>query len=364
MTQFRRNGTAYIPYEPNSDNVTPTIPPGIYVVKYNEIQQIYYLETSELFTLPSKYYGDTLQISTRILTTYKDRSNSTGVMLSGEKGSGKTLLTKTVCMQAMLDNNIPTIMVNTAYFGDEFNEFIQSITQDCIVLFDEFEKTYSNPKHQEQILTLLDGVFSGHKLYMFTINEEKLINDNLRNRPGRIFYYKVFEGLNASFISEYCHDNLNNKDHINGVINVSYSFYSFNFDMLAGMVQEMNRYNESAAEVIKLLNCKPTFDHNRTYLMYTEYPGKPGNSNSYDDTRNYKPLTDEITVDVTLYDENDDYKGRKSLNLSPNTISSVDFNKGEFIYRFPENFVVRMVEYNENKFKTTLPIDIQKLLAV
>jgi len=91
------------------------------------------------------------------MRTFTDRSNSTGVLLTGEKGSGKTLLAKHLSIMGY-DMGIPTIVINSAWTGDSFNKLIQDIEQPLIVMFDEFEKVY-NREEQEKMLTLLDGVY-------------------------------------------------------------------------------------------------------------------------------------------------------------------------------------------------------------
>jgi hypothetical protein len=133
------------------------------------------------------------------------------------------------------------------------------------VLFDEFEKTYREPEHQESLLTLLDGVYPSKKLFVLTSNDKYRIDQHMRNRPGRIYYMFEYGGLDPEFIREYCDDNLVNKSFTDSVIQFASTFSKFNFDSLKAMVEEMNRYNESAADVSRLLNVKPTFEENRQY---------------------------------------------------------------------------------------------------
>jgi hypothetical protein len=183
------------------------------------------------------------------------------VLLSGEKGSGKTLLAKTLSLEAA-KLGYPTITVNAPMVGDGFNTLLQSVQQPCLVFFDEFEKVYREEEQQEQILTLLDGVFSSKKLFIMTVNDQFKVNRHMKNRPGRLFYALQYEGIDDTFINEYCADNLVDQANTAGVRQVASLFWRFNFDMLKAMVEEMNRYNETAHQAIKMLNAKPSTDEN------------------------------------------------------------------------------------------------------
>jgi hypothetical protein len=208
------------------------------------------------FTEPGRMYGNIESRATRILDTFMDRPRTTGVLLSGEKGSGKSQLARNISY-AGYEMGLPTILVNAPFCGDAFNQLLASVEQPAIVLMDEFEKVYSDQERQEQVLTLLDGMMTSHKLFILTVNNKYRINENMKNRPGRIYYAIDYAGLEAEFIREYCEDNLNDKDQIDNVLKISALFKAFNFDMLKALVEEMNRYKESAFDAIEWLNAKP-----------------------------------------------------------------------------------------------------------
>jgi hypothetical protein len=235
-------------------DVRPMLPVGNYTIKKDEYDRFYF-EQVDSFDIGHKIYGDTLTQVNRIINTFKVRPNSTGVLLTGEKGSGKTLLAKMLSIKCA-EQNIPTIIINTPWHGEEFNTLIQSLEQETLILFDEFEKVYDE-KEQTAILTLLDGVFPSKKLFVLTCNDKWRIDQHMQNRPGRIFYLLDFHGLDITFITEYCNDVLNDKSQISNVCRVSSMFAEFNFDLLKALCEEMNRYNETAQEAIKMLNAKP-----------------------------------------------------------------------------------------------------------
>lgn len=257
---YRKSGSQFRITPKENLDLHEKLPAGTYSVGFDECTSQYFLETINDFELKGKIYGDVAKNSDRIMHSFLERPRSTGVLLVGDKGSGKTLLAQYISIAAARDKDIPTIVINKPWHGDAFNLFMQSISQPTIILFDEFEKVYKRDgceNEQEKILTLFDGVYSSQKLFLLTCNNKQLMDEHMMNRPGRIYYMLEFYGLNTIFIEEYCEDNLLQKNYIPAVSAISALFKSFNFDMLKAMVEDMNRYNESPSEVLKFLNIRP-----------------------------------------------------------------------------------------------------------
>ena len=213
---YIKQGDAFIPTNHANLDIQDTLPPGNYTVKEDPKGNLYY-QAIQNFPKPGKIYGNYSSMADRILETYNSRSVSTGVMLTGEKGSGKTLMAKLIATRALETQGVPTIVISYPWHGEQFNKLIQDVPE-AIIIFDEVEKVYHESDHQHSILTLLDGVFPSKKMYIITTNDKWLVDDHMHNRPGRIFYAIDYAGLTEEFIMEYANDKLDNKDHIIDIV--------------------------------------------------------------------------------------------------------------------------------------------------
>lgn len=274
MSYFIRNGNTFKVADDESIDLHEHLPAGNYIVQEDMFQGIF-LQKVDSFEPTGRIYGDTLKHADRIINTFLDRQGrSTGVMLTGEKGSGKTLLARTLSINCAAQG-IPTIVINSAWTGDKFNKLIQDIDQPCLILFDEFEKVYDEDE-QESILTLMDGVYPTQKLFVLTCNDKWRVDRHMRNRPGRIYYMLDFRGLEEAFIREYCADNLlpQYQHHTDSICTLASLFNEFNFDMLKAMVEEINRYGDTPQQIVKLLNVKAEFDTGTYYDIRVVVQGR------------------------------------------------------------------------------------------
>lgn len=250
-------------YPGNSLPSQREVPPGFWTLGFS-MQMGYYLERADEFKMPDKLYGDIESQARKVITTFESRDIATGALFEGVKGSGKSLLLKKISND--LASRYPIIMISQPHRDSGFLNFLSSIPNPVVLVFDEFEKTY-NAEHQKELLSLFDGVFSKKRLYLLTINDYRAVNSLFLNRPGRIYYRMVFDGLEDEFIADYLDDRLERKHRRQALDNYIGCFQSITFDCLSAIVEEVNRYDEDPFS-LTLLNVQP---ETSSYMQITSY---------------------------------------------------------------------------------------------
>ena len=251
-------------------NINDTLPLGTYYISFDPISG-FYLSQTENIQLKTKIYGEKTGIRTsRIINTFKDRVDNTGVLLSGIKGSGKSLQIKHISEVLRNEHGISSLIVNTNMPIDALTLFLNEITEPVVVILDEFEKTFEKMEEQKQFLTLLDGISFNKKLYLFSCNDVEKITEFMLARPSRIYYHYRYTTMDKEAVVGYCEDFLKNKKFIENIIAIhDFMGNTFNFDILQSLIQESNRYDESPLDIINILNIKDNSNQRYRYRDFT-----------------------------------------------------------------------------------------------
>ena len=232
------------------------LPVGTYEVCFHPMQG-FWLEKKDDIVLTEKIYGVHEAKAEKILNSFALTDRNLGVILSGNKGIGKSLTAK-LMVQKAVERGIPVILVNDCIKG--VASYIADIKQEVVVLFDEFDKTFKinkrdeNGGNQDEFLTLFDGLDCGKKLFIVTCNSLSDLSDYLVNRPGRFHYHLRFNYPSIDEIKEYLSDKLDPKyyNQIEDVVKFS-NVTDLNYDCLRAIAFELNLGN-SFSEAIKDLN--------------------------------------------------------------------------------------------------------------
>jgi len=236
-----------------------SVPVGIYNIGLS--MSGWYLEKyADKFTFDYKMYGLQTEFCEHVLKTYKNTTGNFGIMLTGTKGTGKTVTAKTLAN----DFNLPVIIVKD--MGDNNQsmiEFLSGFNFDCVLFFDEFEKNFS--EKDSTILQIMDGVYNiGYrKIFLLTTNE-MTINENLVGRPSRIRYVRKFGNLEMKTVEEYLDDALEVPEARQELIDFIDTLTISTIDILKTIVNEVNIHGMNG-----LMKAKEFFNVSTLEYHYT-----------------------------------------------------------------------------------------------
>lgn len=239
----------------NADEIGLGLPSNFYTLAHDPYKG-FYLEVRNSFSMPEKVYGSDLgPFIERVLNTFTRRvDKNLGVLLSGPKGTGKTVTAKILANTAA-SRDFPVITVTAAFGGNAFMSFLHSIGKPCVIFIDEFEKIYSDKSSRLDFLSLLDGAATCKHLYVFTSNQED-IGEYFIGRPGRVRYHKKYETLDKSIIRAIIDDkvadpalNTSIKQFVTILPNIS-------IDSLSCIIEESLLHNEPPQEFADIINIK------------------------------------------------------------------------------------------------------------
>lgn len=282
MTNFLRIDNTYRILTDGEIETSDALPIANYLFRYDEKKGVW-LEKTDSFTIPEKVYGSLGDRTKRILYSFDQRKNqTTGVLLSGYKGSGKTLLARNLCIEA----NLPVISIDTPYNLSLITDVLATISVPFVLLIDEFEKKYPSAddnhrrrdaedleKASASFLSFLDGTSNFQRLVVLTVNNSYKVNPHLLSRPGRVFYHYTYTGMSKDEITSYLDDKLTNKDKLQILRNEIDSLAvmgSLTFDILQAIVEEVNRYPDvNVHELLKPMNIGLVTDNLRFDVFCT-----------------------------------------------------------------------------------------------
>ena len=276
----------------------------------------------ELPELPEVVYGDLVKVSQRVLTTFHDRDKNLGVLFSGLKGNSKTMSSLHICKEY----GGKVILITEPFTGDMFKDFLYQEKEECIIFIDEFEKIYSTNELQDEFLTILDGVFGGKKLYLFTSNSAQ-ISSYLINRPNRIYYHYKYDNIPTDILDEIIGKELEHKEFETELRDILLILGSVSYDVILNLIGEVNRFKVSPKELVKDLNIQVEQSNFTVTLLI--------NGQRFTTTVDFNPLTVE-NFSISYKDEKGYYRffgeSTQSYTMYP--------YKGSFIYENEKNKII------------------------
>ncbi|MFI6031570.1 AAA family ATPase [Amycolatopsis magusensis] len=246
--QFRLYGSSVQTFD--------TLPVATYAIDFDKMAGYSLRQVAALSPGGETVYGTHEQRVDRIVRAYKDMDRSLGVILSGDKGMGKSLMLRMLAEQAREQLELPTILVQHSTPG--LASFLDDLGA-AVLVFDEFEKVFGNSgedEAQNQFLSLFDGISTTKRLYVVSVNHLNRVSEFMLNRPGRFHYHMRFAYPEPETVATYLRDQVPGiaEAQVNEVVEFSRK-YDLNFDHLRSIAFELRR-QEPFAEVIGDINIK------------------------------------------------------------------------------------------------------------
>lgn len=280
-----QSGTMFMIYD-DSVKTYSELPTGAYEVCFSKMTG-FFLKVRNDFKVTEKVYGNHSIKVDKVLKSFQLSDRNFGLILSGQKGIGKSMFMRVLAERAgglgypviVVDNYIPGI-----------DNFLSSIDQECVVLFDEFEKTFrqddDHHEPQEELLSLFDGIDGGKKLFIITCNEIRKLNSYLLNRPGRFHYHFEIMPPTGEEVRDYMIDKLDPAywDQIDKVVALANSIY-MTYDYLRAITFELNQgypLDEALAD-LNIARASAEFDITITMHGGVEYKAYGESMDLYSD---------------------------------------------------------------------------------
>ena len=177
--------------------------------------------------------------------------NTTGVLLTGDKGTGKSVTAKILAEKAKL----PIVVINPEMEEKYLEEFFKEFDQPVCILFDEVDKSFNTNK----MLTFLDGMHkTAKKLVIMTANDEDNLSGYIKNRCSRIRYYRHYNMLEDA--KEYAELICKEKgvENIEEIVNFIVNNIKYpSIDNISSFIDEViftKEWNLSLNEILEFMN--------------------------------------------------------------------------------------------------------------
>lgn len=299
-----------------------------------------WLEDIEEFKFPDKVYDVSDELRNLIKTSYDANKKNLGVLLTGNKGQGKSLTAKLICT----DLNQPVIIINKQIPTEvNFTTFLSNIKQDHTLFVDEFEKLFDTKKTgnttdgyhtQESFLSFMDGVTSNEHKVLFLMTTNESVNEFFINRPSRIKFLQEYAELPEDLFNMIVDDKLANPE-FKKDLEENVSLVNLNIDLLISIIDDINLFGKPFSTF------KSMYNYQFEQYKYEVYH-----------------IVNGVDVFKTIFTTSKKIKYTDTYLAGESVIDMVSFKKDEIIFKAKDwievkgkdvevDIMVKLVPYNK-----------------
>lgn len=214
----------------------------VYTADFERMSDEVFLKEAPALQMPSDLYEtlDDAKFINKVLTHYnRSTTGTTGVILAGVKGTGKTVMAKSIAVKSEL----PIVLLDKKFPPRELTGLMTKLKDEkvCIII-DEIDKLNDRSYDDDFLLQLFDGISTcGNNLIVATCNNVDDVNEYLLDRCSRIRYYKEFEEMAPSMIQAILENRLDDQKKVKPLTDfIVHTFGLISFDNVAAFAQEVN----------------------------------------------------------------------------------------------------------------------------
>ena len=313
----------------NQEGIIDHIPAQIYKIGFDPRDgEVLLFKHLKRFDLPKKRYGRLPGIEADILETWRAREQSTGVLLDGRKGSGKTMLGESLSNN-LIAQDIPVFLVDKPIPVGALEMVLGLCPGGAGVFFDEYGKNF-DMDDQQKYLELFSNSSLKKVLFILTKNQGDPLDDNYLHRPGRILFNINHEHLDMLGVCQMLDDVKCNKDIMDYLVAYIATYSYKNSEGLSGACLTL----DIVKDVCALAEQVSTVEQFQRRLMLFNLP---------------QPIQF-IMIVTAIIDEDKEDGGRTDLENSKGT----DFFKDEYEISFDrESGIVECTLYENGTPKKT-----------
>lgn len=257
--------------------------PGNYVLDWNIKSQEVCLIKIQDFSFPDPLINFDEKIISYITENFHKFDRNVGVLLTGEKGMGKSVTARLICKKL----NLPVIILDKQIPSSiDFISFLNKINSEFILLVDEFEKIFTcslgdlygcqgddefdDEKYHSQktFLTFLDGLnFNLKSLTILTTNTR--ISSYFLNRPSRIKFLKSYQNLNKDMMNSIINQ-FDLDDEIIKDLNDNLVPDNLNIDLLLSIIKDIKLFDKKFSEFKDIYNIVSLIDEVAIYFEFND----------------------------------------------------------------------------------------------
>lgn len=314
------------------------LPINTFTVHQNpQTHQFYLTKNVNGFVIPSKLYGNVRELADKFIAKI-ELVDRLGIMLVGEKGTGKSITAKMICNETKL----PVLIIEEYYKNqNQLKEFISTIEQKFILFIDEFEKIYDKDEKQFELLSMMDGTNNQKIIFLFTANSDNKITIFLKNRTSRIKYNIEFKSLSKELINEVIKDYQLSIEHSNIIFKICQIIGNVNYDVLIDIIKELlENPTYTASDLLYYLN----IEQELVNYQITITNSKGWICRLF----GYYEIFDEFSISAeTWFDRND-----KCIRNEEGGIERIyeEFNHSDFDYIIKQNQIEMVHKTKDYKF--------------